>query len=206
VHDLTFQEPFMHEALIDVELRKISTPPPQPIFTSIAFSNNGFYLLIGTSLDVHYVLDAFSLTLLRRLVGHRGLANPPGVRAIETHRGASGEEVGWTADSKWVVSGSSDGGVFMWDLSAPDGGEKLETRMEAAEQNRWPAQSLEPAVELRANELGVDGATGPSRAVKFSPRYCMMGVAGDNLVSVAVVLGCSSLILAVVLDPGERAA
>nr|CAG8523623.1 13105_t:CDS:2 [Entrophospora candida] len=43
--------------------------PGPPEWTGLKFSNNGLKILINTSGDVHYVIDAFDGKLLRRLVG-----------------------------------------------------------------------------------------------------------------------------------------
>lgn len=138
-----------------------SSAPSRPNFTSISFSNDGNHLLVGTSSNVHYVLDAYDLTLLRRLEGHQGL----GPR--------SGEEVSWSADSKWVLSGSADGTVAVWDLGIPKGTEKLEP---PAGRNE-PAPTLKPTGILRAGE----GQHAPSRAVAFNPRFGMLAVGGEEL-------------------------
>lgn len=151
------QAPFAHAALIDVAL----DPSQRPNFTSISFSNDGNHLLVGTSGNVHYVLDAYDLTLLRRLEGHTGLGR------------SSGEEVSWSADSKWVLSGSADGTVSVWDLGIPKGAEKLEP---PAGRNE-PAPTLKPTGVLRAGE----GQHAPSRAVAFNPRFGMMAVGGEEL-------------------------
>jgi COMPASS component SWD2 len=166
------QGPFFHGRLDDPILATISQPPPKPVFTSISFSNNGHYILLGTSSDVHYVLDAYAETvlILRRLVGHRGFEyDRYGNKDVAPRRGAGGEEVGWTGDSKWVVSGSSDGSIVAWDLSPPPGQEKLLPT---------PDNTLRPTTTLRA----ADATGGPSRAVRANPRYAMLAVGGDNLV------------------------
>ncbi len=43
-----------------------------PVFTSLSFSSDGNMLLIGTSGDVHYVVDAFDGNILARLTGNPG--------------------------------------------------------------------------------------------------------------------------------------
>lgn len=133
----------------------------RPTFTSVTFSNDGNHLLVGTSSNTHYVLDAYDLTLLRRLQGHQGLGS------------RSGEEVTWSADSKWVLSGSADGTVAVWDLGVPEGAEKLEP---PAGRNE-PAPVLKPTAVLRAGT----GPLAPSRAVSFNPRFGMMAVGGEEL-------------------------
>ena len=150
--------------MIDPLLADISQPPPKPQFTSVAFSNNGLYLLIGTSLDAHYLLDAFELSLLRRLVGHKSLGR------------SSGEEVSFSADSRYVISGSADGGVHVWDL----GTGKLETESLNDQRYLFAKQTVDADIVVKAGE---GEAMGPSRAIRFNPRYAMLAVGGEHLVS-----------------------
>ncbi|WWD18223.1 hypothetical protein CI109_102673 [Kwoniella shandongensis] len=172
--------PFMYEPLNDVAFEKVSQPPPKPIFTSLQFSNNGDYLLVGTSSDVHYVLDSMSLKPLRRLVGHGGLERDrQGNKDVQPRRGVSGEELSWTADSNWVVSGSADGNVLFWDLTRPNGVDKLkrDDLKEGDGGERWYMKEI-PEVQAKVLLRG-NGAV--SRAVRFNPRYNMMAVGGEDL-------------------------
>ena len=105
------QGPFATFALLDLALQRISYPPRIPLITSLHFRPNGKHLLVSTSGDVHYVLDAFSGALLRRLVGQVGLerrGDGTGV-GVEPERGISGEETSWTLDGKFVLGGESRG-------------------------------------------------------------------------------------------------
>lgn len=149
--------------MIDNELAKISSPPPRPTFTSVAFSNNGNYLLVGTDRDTHYILDAFELNIVRRLEGHQGLGR------------ASSEELSWSADSNFILSGSADGSVVVWDITPPKG----ESKLEAPPRGR-PPLTLQPSVVLRPPG---EGDISPSRAVAFNPRYSLLGVGGQEFVS-----------------------
>ncbi|WVQ71331.1 hypothetical protein IAR50_000859 [Cryptococcus sp. DSM 104548] len=181
--------PFIHRPLIDIALETISIPPPIPIFTSLSFSNNGHYLLVGTSSDVHYVLDAMDLVPLRRLVGHKGLERDQnGHKTVEPRRGISGEEVGWTGNSEFVISGSATGEVLLWDLRPEEGCEKLNRNdylggkwdvpgHEAPDWGRIRIPDVVPAVVLNDKKDGL----GPSRAVAYNPRYNMMAVGGRDL-------------------------
>lgn len=82
-------------------------PPRVPVITSLEFGAQG-QLLVGTAGDVHYIVDSYKGTLLRRLVGHQGLegaaGNPIG---MVPEAGVSGQEVCWTPDGKFVISGQS---------------------------------------------------------------------------------------------------
>jgi COMPASS component SWD2 len=125
---------------------------------------------------VHYVIDSYvqHIQIVRRLVGHRGLERDRnGNKAIDPRRGASGEELCWTADSRWVISGSADGKVVAWDLTLPPGQTQLPLLPPGDE-------TIHPSTVLREG----GGANGPTRAVKANPRFGMMAVGGDDLVRV----------------------
>lgn len=133
---------------------------------------------------MHYVLDAYELVILRRLVGHMGLERDRnGDRSIEPRRGSSGEEVCWVGNSKWVTSGSADGSICIWDLSPPHGEEKIDVpNVPENLKHQQRAMTLEPAVKLQE---GAGAPFRPSRAVKFNPRYCMLAMGGEDLVSLS---------------------
>ncbi|WWC68317.1 uncharacterized protein I206_102242 [Kwoniella pini CBS 10737] len=182
--------PFLYTPLNDISFSRDSSPPPKPIFTSIAFSSNGEYLLIGTSSDVHYLLDAIDLVPLRRLVGHQGLERDKnGNKQPGTKRGISGEEVSFTSDSKFIISGSSDGSILFWDLiddpitKIGSEGQILLTRKEL-ENGKKDVKSIQwhtlPIPDLKAKVI-LKGGNGPSRAVKFNHRLQMFAVGGEDL-------------------------
>lgn len=101
-------EPFCYSHVVDPELAKISTPPRRIQMTSLTFSNNGKYILVGTSGDTHYVLEAFSLAVVVRLVGHVGLERDrEGKYTAMPRKGISGHEVSFTPDSQFVFSGGA---------------------------------------------------------------------------------------------------
>ncbi|KAF9517816.1 hypothetical protein BS47DRAFT_1339037 [Hydnum rufescens UP504] len=165
------KEPFLHIILDDVSLAKISYPPRFPVMTSLSFSSNGKMLLVGTAGDAHYVLDAFEGTLLYKLAGfvglERGKSSGPNSLGMVPSRGISGEEVCWTPDSKFVVGGSQDGRVYLWDLSEP------------AKLPKPAPRGVDPVV--LAPSVTLDGHPGPSRCVKFNPRFIMLATAGAEL-------------------------
>ena len=163
---------------MDVRLAEISQPPPKPTFTSIAFSNNGNYILVGTASNVHYVLDAFKLSILRRLVGHTGLGRDRG----GVNGGASGEEISWSSDSRWIVSGSADGNIYLWEIAPSPGQTKIEPpNIPDNALYTHPAPTLQPTITLT-------GSRAASRAVKFNPRFVLLAVGGEELVSEELVL------------------
>ncbi|KAJ7056556.1 WD40-repeat-containing domain protein [Mycena amicta] len=161
--------PFLVITLEDSTLGLVSFPPRPIYMTSLAFSSNGKYLLVGCSGDAHYVVDAFEGHLLAKLEGHVGLERrmstaPP---TIEPSKGCSGEEVGWTPDSKFVISGSLNGKILVWDAqNLPDKTGDVDLKA--------PPLRLQPTVAL-------DGHPGPSRCVRFNPRLAMMCSAGAEL-------------------------
>jgi COMPASS component SWD2 len=115
-------------------------------------------------------LDAFKGSVLAKLEGHVGLerktVNDP--HTIETTKGISGEEVSWTPDCKYVVSGSLDGRVFVWDIQNLP-------QLNEAERTAKIVPRMQPVSSL-------EGHPGPSRCVRFNPRYAMVCVAGTELV------------------------
>ncbi|KAL6302454.1 WD40-repeat-containing domain protein [Sparassis latifolia] len=161
--------PFLAIALEDPTLSLVSFPPRAIFMTSLSFSSNGKYLLVGCSGDAHYIMDAFEGHLLAKLEGHTGLErrkmNSP--LSIEPVRGNSGEEVSWTPDSKYIVGGSLDGKVSVWDVSS------LPTKSGTVDPKAPPLR-LQPIAAL-------EGHPGPSRCVKFNPRFAMMCTAGAEL-------------------------
>lgn len=162
--------PFLVITLEDPTLARVSYPPRPIYMTSMSFSSNGKYLLIGCSGDAHYIVDAFEGHLLAKLEGHIGLErrSMSAAPTIEPSRGSSGEEVCWTPDSKFVVGGSLDGKILVWDV------QNLPTRSGEVDLKIPPAQIPPLAV--------LEGHPGPSRCLRFNPRFSMMCSAGAELV------------------------
>ena len=170
--------PFLVITLEDPTLALISYPPRAIYMSSLSFSSNGKYLLVGCSGDAHYVLDAFEGHLLAKLEGHVGLERKKLSQhsGIEPQRGISGEEVSWTPDSKFIVSGSLDGRICIWDI------QNLPTKTGPVDLKAHPMK-LHPIVKL-------EGHPGPSRCVRFNPRFGMLCSAGMELVSPSFIFGC----------------
>lgn len=163
--------PFLVITLEDPTLALISYPPRGVYMSSLSFSSNGKYLLVGCSGDAHYVLDAFEGHLLAKLEGHVGLERKRLNQqlSIEPQRGISGEEVSWTPDSKFIVAGGLDGRICIWDLqSLPQKAGPVDLKV--------PPLRLQPIVRL-------EGHPGPARCVRFNPRLGMLVSAGMELVS-----------------------
>lgn len=163
--------PFLIIELSDPTLTRVSYPPRPIYMTSLSFSSNGKFLLVGCSGSAHYIVDAFEGHVLAKLEGHIGLERRKltAKESIEPAKGISGEEVSWTPDSKFVVGGSLDGKVFVWDVQLVQG---------------KPPPVDPTAVPLRIQPLAKpEGHPGPTRCVRFNPRYAMMCTAGAELVS-----------------------
>jgi len=97
-----------------------------------------------------------------------------------------------------VIGGSLDGRILIWDV------QKLPQRTGAVDLNAHPLK-LQPMVAL-------DGHPGPSRCVRFNPRFNMMVTAGAELVrrlsTVAFAenspVATATGILATRYEPGPR--
>lgn len=163
------KEPFQTIAVEDTALTKISFPARPLTMTSLEFSTNGKYLLVGTSGGVHYIMDAYDGYMLARLSGHQPLdpKMPLGMNE-QGNRLNSGEEVCWTPDSKFVLSGSEDGKVYVWDIA---GRGELQPPRPGRD-----ADTIQPYCIL-------PGHVGPTRCLKFNPRFAMLAVASADLVS-----------------------
>ncbi|KAG1734139.1 WD40-repeat-containing domain protein [Suillus lakei] len=163
------KDPFLTITLEDPTLALVSYPPRPIYMTSLSFSPNAKYILVGCSGDAHYILDAFEGHLLAKLEGHVGLERRriDAPQTIDPSKGNSGEEVSWTPDSKYVVSGSSNGKIIIWDV------QNLPVRSGVVDLKAHPTR-LQPLTTL-------DGHPGPSRCVRFNPRLAMIVSAGAEL-------------------------
>ena len=68
------KQPFLTVHIDDPILRERTFPPRTPIYTSISYSNDTKWLLVGTSGDTHYVLDAYDGNVVARLECMFGLS------------------------------------------------------------------------------------------------------------------------------------
>lgn len=106
--------------IVDEILERKTFPARDPIYTSLAFSNDGKWLLLGTAGDVHYLIDSYEGTVVARLETPAPMGAGPGdgsglerlpvspyAREIEPVEGVSGEEVAWSPDARFVLSGES---------------------------------------------------------------------------------------------------
>ncbi|KAH9466189.1 hypothetical protein Pst134EB_001250 [Puccinia striiformis f. sp. tritici] len=127
-------------------------------------------LLVGTAGDIHYVLDAFNGDILARLEGHQGLGYAPPLDSMFPGQSGSSEETTWTPDSRYVISGSADGKVFVWDVQPPK-----DDPIHAMCAPQSPHTTWQP-LKVYDGHLG-----NPSRCVGFNPRLGMLATAATEL-------------------------
>ncbi|CAH7677265.1 WD40-repeat-containing domain protein [Phakopsora pachyrhizi] len=166
-------EPFIARHIEDPVLSRVSYPPPPPhIFTSLKFSNDGSKLLVGTAGDTHYVLDAFNGDVLARLEGHQGLGCVNPDQPAFPGQSASSQETSWTPDSRYVLSGSADGRILVWDVQPPK-----DDPTHAMRAPQSPHATWEPLKSYDGHQVG-----NPSRCVAFNPKLGMLATAGNEMV------------------------
>lgn len=152
--------PFATFELEDIEKR--FTPygqRPMEGWTKMEFSNNGQYLLVGTTGGGHYLLDAFDGSLkayLRRPSGPTG-RTAPGDTIPSTDNLGQGD-VCFTPDGRYIIGGNgSSHGLLVWD----------------SEGERQPNKVLEPISELPA--------TKPASVVGYNPRHNLVASADKDV-------------------------
>ncbi|KAK9488674.1 WD40-repeat-containing domain protein [Lipomyces starkeyi] len=105
-------------------LRGSNQPVP---WTKIEFSNDGKNMLVGTRGPAHYLLDAFSGDVLMRFTGHTYQA-----MTGERQHVSSGD-VCFSPDGRFVLSGSDDKKIYIWDIQSPirDGAQRPVVALES---------------------------------------------------------------------------
>lgn len=76
--------------------------------------------------------------------------------------GMSGEETSWTPDGRYVLSGSADGRIVIWDVFPPPGTSEAASRAPPG-----PHLTLQPMRVIEGHKHM------PSRVVRFNHRYGM---------------------------------
>ncbi|KAM0789797.1 hypothetical protein ACM66B_006649 [Microbotryomycetes sp. NB124-2] len=173
------QQPFL-TVYVDDLVGKASEPGRAPVLTSLQFSNDGSCLLVGTSSDVHFVLDAFDGRIIARLVteeqsqafyragpGLERNVESPHVRPLEPRAGISGEELSWSPDGRFIISGSIDGKLNIWD-------------MQTLEDRANPSSPFGPMNDVYPLKT-LDAHGSPSRVVRFNPRRAMFASGGREI-------------------------
>ncbi|KAJ2962963.1 hypothetical protein NQZ79_g2003 [Umbelopsis isabellina] len=79
-------------------------------WTSLKFTNDGKHILVTTSGNSHYLVDAFEGNIKQRFEGHIGLQTPDN----------GGCDAGLTPDGRFVFAGSQDGNLCLWDIENPN--------------------------------------------------------------------------------------
>lgn len=74
------------------------------------FTNDGKHILLTTSGNANYLLDAYEGNIKQRLIGVEISTNPYN----------SGEEIALTPDGRFAIAGGQDGMVKIWDLHNND--------------------------------------------------------------------------------------
>lgn len=147
----------------DIEYRsKTHGHRPGEGWSSLEFSNNGQYVLLGTNGAGHFVLDAFDGTLKAFL--HR----PRGPAPVHKDLYAHGQQptvqgdACFTSDGRYVVSGGAQPGLLVWDLL---GEKRTDGTMQPTCELPGPKTSTVVGVNPRYNLL----ATGGSEVMLWLP-------------------------------------
>jgi COMPASS component SWD2 len=119
--------PFATFDLTDMEQRFLGAQGGD--WTKMEFTNDGKNLVISTTGNGHFVLDAFSGEMTHfcyRKAGHSGRLGPsasPSVSSSNTLNGtgpALGQgDICVTPDGQYLIGGSGEDGVLIWDISKP---------------------------------------------------------------------------------------
>lgn len=124
---------------------------PGPTWTKLEFSNNGKHVLIGTDSSEHYVLDAFTGKLITTLL----VTREPREGWLNFKYASSGSAC-FTSCGKFVLAGSPEGTVSIFDLSSIKG------------------TTAEPFKVLKGN--------GISKVIAFDPKLLTFATADEKVV------------------------
>ncbi|PVI01480.1 WD repeat-containing protein 82 [Periconia macrospinosa] len=116
--------PFASFDLLELEQRFLGSQGGE--WTKMEFTNDGKSLIISTTGNGHFVLDAFSGDITHfcfRKAGHSGRlgagAKPPNIAANGTSAALGQGDVCATPDGQFLIGGSGDESVLVWDISKP---------------------------------------------------------------------------------------
>ncbi|KAL1934653.1 hypothetical protein VTP01DRAFT_6835 [Rhizomucor pusillus] len=120
-------------------------------WNALKFTNDGKHILVSTTGNTNYIIDAFEGTMRQRLTGHD-------VPQIETY----GENTGFSPDSQFVFAGGANGSLTAWNLSNV-------INQDAAIPDNTPMGTMDTC---QGSEI---------RAFGFNPHYMMMVVCGPSV-------------------------
>ncbi|OZJ03794.1 hypothetical protein BZG36_03002 [Bifiguratus adelaidae] len=141
--------PFASWDLIDP-----NRPQGMAEWTSVQFSNDGLHILITTAGDTHYLVDAFDGKLEQTFVGHSGVGIGSNLGGQVDVVGGGGEAC-FTPDAQFVMAGSRDGKICLWDIAHP-------------KPDHQPFHVL-------------DGPTEPVSVLGINPKYLMLASGSSEL-------------------------
>ncbi|KAI9894375.1 MAG: member of Set1p complex, histone methyl transferase [Vezdaea aestivalis] len=130
------KEPFSTFELDEMEMKHAPRQPRNATWSSLEFSNDGACLLVGTSGEGHYLLNAFDGTLVGYLDRVARACRPaPGQEEWVGMGGKSQTVLGqgdacFSPDGRWVVSGLAGEGVLGWDVGLVADGPKAKPTFE----------------------------------------------------------------------------
>lgn len=193
--------PFLAVQIDDPKLARGETEQRIPVYTSLKFSNDGKYLLLGTGSDVAYVLDAFDGSMVARLERTSLGSSNPKLNGGQCRKGTFSD---WSAKSSGLTNvPGSHPPVSRADSSAglPTGATSFPVRpapLRATDEpagaidgrlHIWdvipPDNTLDASHPLRTLHpiKSINGHVGgPSRTVAFNPKSALVVSGGFELV------------------------
>ena len=129
-------------------------------WTKLEFTNDGKSLVIGTTGNGHFVLDAFDGKLTHfcyRKAGHSGRLGPNGSQPEGASKILGQGDLCVSPDGQFLLSGSGEDGVLVWDISKPI----------------TSNQVLEPLEHLPGN--------GKAAIIGYNPRTNLLATADKDL-------------------------
>lgn len=112
--------PFASFDLIDMDRHFLGAQGAD--WTKLEFTNDGKNLIVGTTGNGHFVLDAFDGKLVHfchRKAGHSGRLGANGTHPEGASKIPSQGDITTSPDGRFLLGGSGDNGVLIWDLSKP---------------------------------------------------------------------------------------
>ncbi|TAQ90649.1 hypothetical protein B7494_g1027 [Chlorociboria aeruginascens] len=157
------KEPFSTFDMLEA-CHELPTSSPNQGWNKLEFSNDGKYILLGTTGHSHYLLDAFKgelkTSLRRDRGGSRRLAageHAPQDEDLNDQVYTSTGDCCFTSDGRYVISGCRGQDVLVWDTLTP-----------VPEKELWPTHTLP--------------FKGDCAVVAFNPRYNFFATADKEVV------------------------